>query len=281
MLIAPAPLNSPRSRAFTLIELLVVVSIIALLIALLLPSLHKAREQARRVVCASNQRQITLCALMYADSNYGHLPLINSKVIPRAFPAQWNKQTLVDPLIRNGVTLEMISCPSSEAFDPPILSSGLPNDWEPYEYWQDGWVNRIDDYGVTLVYLPGLADPKFNTRLVAGLAKWYDDQPTAAGLRISDNRADRVMLADACFYAGNERWGFANHAESNYRYFPQYTGGSYSDFTDPIVGSNRVYADGSAAWVSRDQMGTNNGPLAPNPFSAHYSHGGDDRPYWW
>lgn len=52
--------------AFTLIEVLVVVAIIALLVAILLPSLSKAKEQARRLSCNSNLHQICLAANMYA-----------------------------------------------------------------------------------------------------------------------------------------------------------------------------------------------------------------------
>ncbi|MBI1371244.1 MAG: prepilin-type N-terminal cleavage/methylation domain-containing protein [Phycisphaera sp.] len=58
-----------RRNGFTLIELLVVVSIIALLIAILLPSLKNAREASRMVVCQTNLRQFFLANEMYADAN--------------------------------------------------------------------------------------------------------------------------------------------------------------------------------------------------------------------
>ncbi len=56
-----------RHRAFTLIELLVVISIIALLIAILLPALQMARQSGQRIACGSNQKQVYLAMAMYAN----------------------------------------------------------------------------------------------------------------------------------------------------------------------------------------------------------------------
>lgn len=63
-----------RRKGFTLIELLVVIAIISVLAAMLLPSLSRAREQARRTACKNNLKQLGLSLLMYSSEYSGSFP---------------------------------------------------------------------------------------------------------------------------------------------------------------------------------------------------------------
>ncbi len=66
-----------KRHGFTLIELLVVIAIIVILMAVLIPALHRAREHGKRAVCLNNLRQLTLAWIMYADDNDGKICAAN------------------------------------------------------------------------------------------------------------------------------------------------------------------------------------------------------------
>jgi len=72
----PQGRGARKLRAFTLIEILVVVAIIALLISILLPSLQRAREQARRVTCGTNLRTCNQALMFYAQASKDFMPWI-------------------------------------------------------------------------------------------------------------------------------------------------------------------------------------------------------------
>ena len=75
------PVTTRRRLGFTLIELLVVISIIAILAAMLLPALARAKAAAKRVVCVNNQKQLSITWVMYATDNYDILPA-NGQIDP-------------------------------------------------------------------------------------------------------------------------------------------------------------------------------------------------------
>lgn len=121
---SPSTWSDPHRKGFTLVELLVVVGIIATLIAILLPALNRARDQARRVQCSAYLRGIGESVLMYAGENKGSIPNVLSNTtitysgmtVDPAFGDQWpNNITLGtrDALVSYGAPEQVMYCPAN------------------------------------------------------------------------------------------------------------------------------------------------------------------------
>jgi len=101
-----------RKKGFTLIELLVVISIIALLLSVILPSLNKVKETARAVLCTSNQRQMGIFFFMYSDENDGTMvEMYNTSGGPGA-PYTWSERFFYEMKYTN--SSEVFYCPSAK-----------------------------------------------------------------------------------------------------------------------------------------------------------------------
>lgn len=125
-----AGLTRSHGWGFTLIEMLVVIGVVAVLIAILVPVVGKARESANRVKCGSNLRQIGTAMIQYAFANDGVLPFTSRNTTGDLHNEDWfwwqenrfdqvEQSALAKYMPMNKDHLEVLRCPSDDFDDRP------------------------------------------------------------------------------------------------------------------------------------------------------------------
>jgi prepilin-type N-terminal cleavage/methylation domain-containing protein/prepilin-type processing-associated H-X9-DG protein len=235
----------PEPHAFTLIELLTVVSIVALLVTLLLPTLQHAREKARQTFCANNLREIARGNLLYHD-DYGRLVAAREDQFGANLirwhgrRAEWNNAANFDP--------------RQSALAPYLGDSGVVKRCPTLEISADFSLPGYEKGGGGYGY-----NEAVGTRMYI-VADAYSTEATVSGLAMKEiARADStVMFTDsACFVnaAGDAQANAANHrlAEYSFAQIPHFVFNKTPDLTSspwPTIHfrhrnvTNAVWVDG-------------------------------------
>jgi prepilin-type N-terminal cleavage/methylation domain-containing protein len=248
-----------RRRGFTLIELLVVIAIIAILAAILMPALERARDNALRIACLNTLHQAGLGCFLYMGDNQDLLPTMycGSAIYPRepnyqTFFAYWNRNAMWCP-----------SLAKDRDCDP--LNSGSPLTWTPrldyvqYFYWGYQWPAAYES-DVRAYWYPEVAGPTDATasayymyfrpyRQTLAASKFY-------GVYLYYGR--KWYMKGVQPFIGDIIW---NYQTSRYVRAHSVERDSKSDYPTTPAGGNYLWNDGSAQWYNWSDGGAKTGDM--------------------